>query len=43
MNPQEKLSPGQSEEVSRIYKQYPELNDDEFVSKHLQEWLMPLT
>ncbi|WP_460541152.1 dihydrodipicolinate synthase family protein, partial [Echinicola sediminis] len=31
LNPNEKLSPGQLEEIDRVYKDYPELNDDEFV------------
>ncbi|MBN2853482.1 MAG: dihydrodipicolinate synthase family protein [Clostridia bacterium] len=34
----EKLSPGQAEEIDRIYKMYPQLNDDLFVKKHLAEW-----
>lgn len=39
LNPHETLSPGQSEEIDRVYKDYPHLHDDEFVSKHLQDWL----
>jgi Dihydrodipicolinate synthetase family len=39
LNPDEKLSPGQSEEINRVYAQYPHLHDDEFVAAHLQEWL----
>ncbi|QJD82698.1 dihydrodipicolinate synthase family protein [Cohnella herbarum] len=39
LNPDEKLSPGQSEDIDRVYAQYPHLNDDEFVAAHLQEWL----
>ena len=39
INPDEILSPGQSEEIDRIYLDYPELNDDEFVKAHLHEWL----
>lgn len=35
----ESLSPGQSEEIDRVYKIYPHLNDDTFVHKHLDEWL----
>ncbi|WP_215223924.1 dihydrodipicolinate synthase family protein [Echinicola shivajiensis] len=31
LNPNEKLSPGQLEEIDRVYQDYPELNDDEFV------------
>ncbi|PYI52024.1 dihydrodipicolinate synthase family protein [Paenibacillus flagellatus] len=39
LNPHEVLSPGQSEEIDRMYRDYPHLNDDEFVKKHLNEWL----
>lgn len=39
LDPDEGLSPGQSEEIDRIYRQYPHLNDDEFVKEHLDEWL----
>ncbi|MGB9642443.1 MAG: dihydrodipicolinate synthase family protein [Candidatus Ratteibacteria bacterium] len=35
----ENLSPGQKEEIDRVYKSYPHLNDDHFVSEHLNEWL----
>ena len=35
------LSPGQREEIDRVYRAYPHLNDDEFVRKHLDEWLRP--
>ena len=35
----EVLSPGQSEEIDRIYRAYPHLNDDAFVREHLDEWL----
>ncbi|HEX5027105.1 MAG TPA: dihydrodipicolinate synthase family protein [Agriterribacter sp.] len=30
LNPEEKLSPGQVEEIDRIYKAYPDLTDDDF-------------
>jgi hypothetical protein len=33
------LSPGQSEEIDRVYAAYPHLNDDAFVAEHLDEWL----
>lgn len=33
------LSPGQKEEIDRIYTMYPHLNDDEFVSQHIDDWL----
>ncbi len=39
LNPDEVLSPGQSEEIDRVYSAYPHLNDDEFVRTHLDEWL----
>lgn len=39
LNADEVLSPGQSEEIDRVYAAYPHLNDDEFVRTHLDEWL----
>lgn len=39
LNPHEILSPGQSEEFDRIYKAYPDLNDDDFVKANLDKWL----
>ncbi|MCY9695231.1 dihydrodipicolinate synthase family protein [Paenibacillus alginolyticus] len=39
LNPEEELSNGQMEEIDRVYRDYPNLNDDEFVKKHLSEWL----
>jgi len=39
LNPHETLSPGQAEEIDRVYAQYPQLNDDSFVAAHLEEWL----
>jgi dihydrodipicolinate synthase/N-acetylneuraminate lyase len=39
LNPSEDLSPGQSEEIDRVYREYPQLADDEFVRKHLAGWL----
>ena len=39
LNPHEVLSPGQAEEIDRVYRDYPHLNDDEFVAAHLKEWL----
>ena len=35
----ETLSPGQKEEIDRVYRCYPHLSDDEFVEKHRDEWL----
>ncbi|AVR01062.1 dihydrodipicolinate synthase family protein [Oceanobacillus iheyensis] len=34
----EKLSPGQAEEIDRVYRNYPHLNDDEFVKANLTKW-----
>ena len=39
LDPNEGLSPGQLEEIDRVYAQYPELNDDEFVASHRDDWL----
>ncbi|MDA0708983.1 MAG: dihydrodipicolinate synthase family protein [bacterium] len=39
LNPNEGLSPGQFEEISRVYDAYPHLNDDAFVAEHLDDWL----
>lgn len=39
LRPDEELSDGQREEIDRVYREYPELNDDSFVRKHLDEWL----
>ena len=39
LNPHEKLSPGQAEEIDRVYAAYPHLNDDTFVKENLKTWL----
>lgn len=39
LNPDEVLSPGQSEEIDRVYRDYPHLNDDDFVKENLAKWL----
>ena len=39
LDPREDLSPGQMEEIDRVRRAYPHLNDDAFVAEHLQEWL----
>lgn len=39
LNPAEDLSPGQMEEIDRVYRSYPHLNDDDFVREHLDRWL----
>lgn len=39
LDPNETLSPGQAEEIERVIRSYPHLNDDVFVAEHLHEWL----
>ena len=39
LNPREDLSPGQLEEIDRIWNAYPHLRDDDFVAEHLDVWL----
>jgi hypothetical protein len=39
LDPAETLSPGQAEDIERVYRAYPHLNDDEFVAQHRDEWL----
>ena len=39
LDPQEGLSVGQAAEIDRVYQAYPHLNDDTFVSAHLEDWL----
>ncbi|MGC1782852.1 MAG: dihydrodipicolinate synthase family protein [Acidobacteriaceae bacterium] len=39
LDEKETLSPGQSEEIDRVYRSYPHLNDDAFVQEHLDAWL----
>lgn len=36
LNPEETLSPGQLEEIDRIYQSYPHLHDDEFVKEFIK-------
>ena len=36
LNPEETLSPGQAEEIDRVYAAYPHLNDDAFVREYLK-------
>ena len=36
LNKEETLSPGQQEEINRVYNMYPHLNDDEFVKAFLK-------
>ena len=39
LHPQETLSPGQAEEIDRVYRAYPPLHDDAFVAEHRDDWL----
>jgi dihydrodipicolinate synthase/N-acetylneuraminate lyase len=39
LNKDETLSPGQKEEIDRVYAAYPHLNDDAFVKENLGRWL----
>src|SRR5690554_895458 len=39
LNEEEVLSPGQMEEINRVYEAYPDLNDDDFVANNLEKWL----
>ena len=39
LDPAEGLSPGQSAEIDRVTRSYPDLTDDEFVAAHLDSWL----
>jgi dihydrodipicolinate synthase/N-acetylneuraminate lyase len=39
LNPNEVLSPGQAEELTRVCAAYPELTDDAFIAQHRDRWL----
>lgn len=39
LNPTERLSPGQAEEITRVSRAYPWLVDDSFVARHRDAWL----
>lgn len=39
LDPEEKLSPGQKNEIDRVYASYPHLNDDDFIAENLDKWL----
>ena len=39
LDPDETLSPGQSEEIDRVCAAYPHLNDDAFVRANVARWL----
>jgi dihydrodipicolinate synthase/N-acetylneuraminate lyase len=39
LDPAEELSPWQAREIDRVCATYPHLRDDDFVQRHLDEWL----
>jgi dihydrodipicolinate synthase/N-acetylneuraminate lyase len=39
LDPNETLSPGQSEEIDRVYREHADLADDDFVRANLHRWL----
>lgn len=39
LNPDETLSAGQAEEITRVQRAYPQLTDDAFVAANLERWL----
>jgi len=39
LDPKETLSPGQSGEIDRVYREHRDLADDDFVRANLQRWL----
>jgi hypothetical protein len=39
LDPDEGLSPGQREEIDRVYRDHADLSDDDFVAANLQKWL----
>ena len=39
LDPDEQLSPGQAEEIDRVYREHGDLADDAFVQAHLGRWL----
>lgn len=39
LNPEETLGQGQAEKITRVYADYPDLNDDAFVAENLERWL----
>ena len=41
LDPGECLSPGQEDEIDRVLRSYPSLNDDAFVAEHIEDWLAP--
>ena len=39
LNPDEVLSPGQADEITRVCESYPHLVEDEFIAENLATWL----
>jgi len=39
LDPSEKLSPGQAQEIDRVYREHADLADDDFVRANLERWL----
>ena len=39
LDPNERLSPGQAEEIEGVIRDYPHLTDDDFVAENLDKWL----
>jgi hypothetical protein len=39
LDPSQDVSPGQMEEIDRVCRSYPHLQDDAFVREHLDDWL----
>ena len=39
LDPAETFGPGQTAQIDRVCRAYPHLNDDAFVTEHLDEWL----
>jgi dihydrodipicolinate synthase/N-acetylneuraminate lyase len=39
LDPAEDLSPGQAEAIDRVIAAWPDLTDDDFVARHLDDWL----
>lgn len=38
LNSEETLSKGQAEEIDRVYRAYPHLNDDKFIADNIEAW-----
>lgn len=39
LDPNEIMSPGQQQEIDRIYREHPQMNDDDFVKRNLERWI----